>query len=296
MARVVITGAAGGTGQSLVAHFRAAGYEVVAVDVRPVPQAVAPAVQLDLCQAAGVNDVVAGADAVVHFGSPPAISHLAATEAFHQVGVAGFNVFQAARNAGVRRLVWASSIEVYGDLTAHPSLPVTESSPLAPPSLYGACKVMLENLAVDYYRWYGICSAGFRLTRIIYDNPQGRAKLRGLVAQTGAGADCLWSYVDARDVASACQAWLESEHPGAEVFNVAAPDVHHPVSTAQLLAGSAYRAAWVAAGDAHETPFCTHRIRARLGWRPRYHWRQLLAEEEAPSLSGHSSTSGPTGA
>lgn len=283
MPRVVITGAAGGTGLSLVAHFRAAGYQVVAVDIRSVPEALGPAVQLDLCHAAGVNDVIAGADAVVHFGSPPAISHLAATEAFHQVGVAGFNVFQAARNAGVRRLVWASSIEVYGDLTAHPSLPVTESSPLAPPSLYGACKVMLENLAADYYRWYGICSAGFRLTRIIYDNPQGRAKLRGLVARPGAGADCLWSYVDARDVASACQAWLESEHPGAEVFNVAATDVHQPIPAAQLLAGSDYRATWTPPGDPCATPFCTGRIRARLGWCPRYHWRQLLAEDDLPS-------------
>lgn len=279
MRRVVVTGAAGGAGHSLVSHFQAQGYEVVAVDVRPVDQPDCRAVQLDLRDAAGVNDVLAGADAVVHFGSPPAIGHLSATEAFHQVGLAGFHVFQAARNCGVGRVVWASSIEVYGAMARQPRLPVTEESPLAPPSLYGACKVMLENLAEDYHRWYGISIAGLRLSRIIYASPQGRAKLRFLVETPDVGADCLWSYVDARDVATACQAWLESDREGAEVFNLAATEVHRPEPVAELLTHSAYRTFEQAALGTYETPFCSRKIRNLLGWQPRCLWRRILAED-----------------
>ena len=48
------------------------------------------------------------------------------------------------------------------------------------------------------------------------------------------GGDCLWSYIDARDVATACQAWLESDHQGAEIFNLAAANVHQDVPFAQF--------------------------------------------------------------
>ena len=47
--------------------------------------------------------------------------------------------------------------------------------------------------------------------RIIYDNEAGRAKLKQVVEDDGWGSDCLWAYVDARDVARACLAWIESE-------------------------------------------------------------------------------------
>ena len=163
-----------------------------------------------------------------------------------------------------------------------PALPVTEHSPLAPPSLYGAGKVMLENLAADYHRWHGIAIAGLRLSRIIYDNPQGRAKLRRLVESPDLGADCLWSYVDARDVATACQAWIESDRDGAEVFNLAAPEVHKTEPVAELLAGSVYRSFGKIPLGAHETPFCSRKIREMLGWKPRYDWRQILAEPAVP--------------
>ena len=52
-----------------------------------------------------------------------------------------FNVLQAARQAGVRRLVFTSSREVYGDPR---QLPVPESDPLHPKNAYGASKVTGE--------------------------------------------------------------------------------------------------------------------------------------------------------
>ena len=63
-----------------------------------------------------------------------------------------------------------ASVTHSGDITLHPSLPVTEDSPLAPPGIYGASKQLLEQLAEHYCRWYGMSIAGFRLSRIIYDN------------------------------------------------------------------------------------------------------------------------------
>jgi len=278
MRKIVVTGAKGGTGPSLAAILAGRGYEVLRTDVHPWTDADGLGyVQLDLRDAAGVNDIFAGADAVVHFGSPPADAWLSATEAYHQVASAGFNVFQAATNTGVKRIVWASSIEVYGDIREHPNLPVSEDSPLAPPGIYGAAKLLLERLACDYARWHGLASAGFRLSRIIYDSETGRAKLRSLVADEAFGFDCLWSYIDARDVGAACLAWLESDLPGAKVFNLAAGDVHQKVATADLLAAHGYgHLPSPSLSDARQTPFSTAKIRAMLNWRESYNWREII--------------------
>ena len=109
MKRIVVTGAKGGTGPSLIAVLREYGYEVVGVDLHPwTEEDCLDYVQLDLRDAAGVNDVFANADGVVQFGSPPGDAWLSATEAFHQIASAGFNVFQAANNVGVKRIAWAS--------------------------------------------------------------------------------------------------------------------------------------------------------------------------------------------
>ena len=278
MKRIVVTGSKGGTGQSVVSVLSEAGYEVVGIDrLAPEPFGESDYIQLDLRDATGVNDALAGADGVIHFGSPPADCNVGTTEAFGMLAVAGFNVFQAARNVGIKRIAWASSIEVYGDMEKQPQLPVTEESPLAPPGIYGSSKLLLERLALDYARWYGMSIAGFRLSRIIYNTPSGRAKLKRLVDDEGLGGDCLWSYIDARDVATACQAWLESDRQGAEVFNLAAANVHQDIAANILLDKYGYRTVPIRESEASDgTLFSTGKIREMLGWQARYDWRTML--------------------
>lgn len=279
MKRIVVTGSKGGTGVSIVNVLRDRGCDVVGIDVVPYDMSDdSDYIQLDLRDAAGVNDALAGADGVIHFGSPPADAWYSTTEAFHQVTVAGFNVFQAAKNVGIDRVAWASSIEVYGDIHRHPQLPVTEDSPLAPPGIYGCSKLLLERLAMDYCRWHGMSIAGFRLSRIIYENDFGRSKLKRIVEDESSGHDCLWSYVDARDVATACLAWLESDRQGAEVFNLAAADMHVESTASELLKTHGYADTPVSdPPDEGQTLFSTRKIRDMLGWSERYDWRDILS-------------------
>ena len=75
-------------------------------------------VYLDLRDAAGVNDIFTGTDAVVHFGSPPADAWLSATEAYHQVASAGFNVFQADRAAAAEWEADTASADTPGSSAA----------------------------------------------------------------------------------------------------------------------------------------------------------------------------------
>ncbi len=69
--KIVVTGAKGGTGLSIVKEFREHGYDVLGVDIKPHTWAEADYKCIDLRDGAGVHDALAGAYGVVHFGSFP---------------------------------------------------------------------------------------------------------------------------------------------------------------------------------------------------------------------------------
>lgn len=126
--RIVVTGSKGGTDRSIVAGLRAGGYVVLGVDVVTPDPAEVGYVQLDLRDALRLNGIVADASGIVHFGSYPTDPSYSATDMFHNIVLGGVNVLQAVVNTGVIRLVVASSIMTYGDLTRQLSLPITEYS------------------------------------------------------------------------------------------------------------------------------------------------------------------------
>jgi UDP-glucose 4-epimerase len=70
------------------------------------------------------------------------------------------NVLEAARILPIKRIIYASSLAVYG-LTP-PGQPVPETAPLNPVSLYGATKIFCENLGSAYIRDHGVSFAAVR--------------------------------------------------------------------------------------------------------------------------------------
>ncbi len=81
-----------------------------------------------------------------------------------QVNVTGtVNVFEAARQAGLKHLAHASSIAVYGPPSDYPSGGVIgHDAPLAPRTLYGVYKVANEGTARIYWQDHGLSSIGLR--------------------------------------------------------------------------------------------------------------------------------------
>ncbi len=79
-----------------------------------------------------------------------------------RVNCLGFNnVLEAARLGGVKRVVWCSSVAVYGPPELYTE-PVDEDAPCQPTSLYGACKVYNEYIANHYRRQFGLETIGLR--------------------------------------------------------------------------------------------------------------------------------------
>ena len=279
MKRIVVTGAKGGTGRSIVSVLRSAGYDVLGLDLAWPGHSDAGYRMADVLDLASLNELFAGAAGVVHFGSMPTDNFSSVNACFQNVTNGGFNVLQACANVGVPRLVFASSMEVYGHLRAQPAFPITEESPLQTSSIYGTSKVLLERLAADYARWHGMAVAGLRLGRIIYEGSWAW-RLEAHTQSPAHCAECLWNYVDARDVADACRLWLEADLDGFRAYNVAAEDVCIDAPTADLLAECYPSTPLITELGEFQSPFLSAAIQRDLGWRTQIGWRDIRAEGE----------------
>jgi nucleoside-diphosphate-sugar epimerase len=132
-----VTAAAVRDGAIVRAHLGPPG----AVSDREIPGARTFVAEIDDAEA--LAEMVRGVEIVIHLAGPASVAasfqNAAEYARIHVAGTAA--VLDAARNAGVRRVVYLSSAEVYGMPATNP---VTESHPLSPRSPYGAAKAGAE--------------------------------------------------------------------------------------------------------------------------------------------------------
>lgn len=80
-----------------------------------------------------------------------------------QVNVTGtVNIFEAARQSGIKHLAYASSIAVYGPAEVYPPEPIVHAAPFDPRTLYGVYKQANERTAAIYWQDYGLSSIALR--------------------------------------------------------------------------------------------------------------------------------------
>lgn len=158
---VLLTGAAGLLGRVLRAGLAPGLDRLRSTDVAPLRDP-APNEQLvaaDLADEAAVAGLMTDMDAVVHFGG---ISTEAAFADIERVNIRGCqHVYEAARQAGVRRIVFASSVHAVGfyeQITM-----IDAAAPARPDSFYGIAKVFGEALAQMYWEKHGLETVSIRI-------------------------------------------------------------------------------------------------------------------------------------
>lgn len=159
--RLLMTGAAGGLGRAMRARLRPLADVMRLSDIAPMepPGTGEEVVRCDLADAAGVDALVAGCDAIVHFGGISVEGPFAPILAANIVGV--YNLYEAARRHGVRRVVFASSNHVIG---FYPQGEVIDAEvPARPDGYYGVSKAFGENLSRFYFDRYGIETVCMRI-------------------------------------------------------------------------------------------------------------------------------------
>ena len=162
--RVLVTGAEGFIGSHLVDELLAQGADVRCfVHYNPFGRwgwlhDRAPDIEIvqgDVRDAERVATVVQGTDVVFHLAALIGIPYsYEAPESYVQTNVMGtYNVLNAARRAGVERMVQTSTSEVYG--TAR-RVPIDEEHPLQPQSPYSASKIGGDMLALSFHHSFGL--------------------------------------------------------------------------------------------------------------------------------------------
>jgi len=169
MPRFLITGGAGFIGSNLAHALVARGESVRVLDdfstgrmqnLRGIEERI-DIVRGDLRDPAAVARAVQGAEVILHQAAlnsiPRSIKEPGPTNAVNVTGT--LLLLEAARAAGVRRLVYASSSSVYGDT---PGLPKTEDMPLAPKAPYGVSKLAAELYCRIYTPVFGLETVSLR--------------------------------------------------------------------------------------------------------------------------------------
>jgi UDP-glucose 4-epimerase len=177
--RVLVTGGAGFIGSHVVDRLRAEGIAVRILDLRPSPhhrRSDVDCAVADLLDPVAVQGAMRGCDAVVHLAAAADVDEVARrpadAEAVNARGT--LNVLEAARRAGVRRIVYASTIWVYGNGAAA----VDEDSAVElPDHLYTATKLAGEMYCRSYAELYGL-----QCTVLRFGIPYGpRARPAGVI-------------------------------------------------------------------------------------------------------------------
>jgi nucleoside-diphosphate-sugar epimerase len=287
--RVVVTGGSGKLGRAVVAHLTEQGWHVVNVDRVPPPVQQPMFVRIDLTDfgqvveaLSAIDDRYGEVDAVVHLAAIPAPGLTANAATFHHNITATYNVFAAARHAGIKNIVWASSETVLGlpfD-TPPPYVPVDEEYVGRPESTYSLVKFLEEQMAAQLCRWDPqLKMIGLRFSNVM--EPADYAGFPAFDADARLRKWNLWGYIDARDGAQAVCKALEYERPGCDVFVIANADTVMSRPNSDLLA-EVFPGVPVRDGvGAHDTLLSIDKARRLLGYEPAHSWRAESPPREA---------------
>lgn len=159
--RLLLTGAAGGLGKVLRPRLKAYCDTLRLSDIADLGQAAAGEelrpVRLE--DRAGVLSLLEGVNAVVHLGGVSTEQHF---DLILQANIVGtYNLYEAARKHGVRRIVFASSNHVTGFYRQDEV--IDANAPMRPDGHYGISKAYGENLAQFYFDRYRIETVSLRI-------------------------------------------------------------------------------------------------------------------------------------
>jgi nucleoside-diphosphate-sugar epimerase len=270
--RIVVTGGSGKAGRWVVRDLRERGHDVLNVDVTHDGSGHGLCVVADLTDLGQCHEVAAGADAVVHLAAIPAPEIRPAGETFRNNALSTYNVFSAAVERKIGRVVWASSETVLGLPFDEPPAyaPIDERHPPRPETSYALSKLVGEAMAEQFTRRSGIPFVGLRISNIM--EPPDYARFATWQEDPPARKWNLWGYVDVRDVAQAVRRSLEADVTGAEVAIVAAADTCMRRDSADLMAEVYPGVPLTRPVEGRETLLAIAHARDVLGYEPEHSW------------------------
>src|ERR1700732_3229905 len=278
---IVVTGGSGKAGRACIQDLLAHQYEVASVDLAPPsdPNFVFSRAELTdfgqtVAALSGIDERVRNVTAVVHLAAIPAPGRATNAVTFATNTISTYNVFAAARQLGIKNVVWASSETVLGlpfD-TPPPYVPIDEEYPGRPESAYSLSKLVGEEMAKQFCRWDPeLKIIGLRFSNIM--EPEDYARFAGFQDDARKRKWNFWGYIDARDAAQSIRLSLESSIKGAEVFIIANAESVMRRDNQGLLKEVFPNVQHKRSFGPNETLLAIDKARTVLGYKPSHSWR-----------------------
>ena len=201
------------------------------------------------------------------------------------------NVLEAARNSGVKRIIFASTAAAYGDVTED-KLPICEEETLAPMSFYGLTKVAVEKYLKLYHDLYGLDYVALRFANV-YGERQGDTGEGGVISifakriakdqgitVFGDGKQTR-DFIYAGDIAAGIIAAMTTDKANA-VYNLSNQTETSLLELIELMAkasGKTVEPAFAAPreGDINRSMLCNEAAVQNLNWQPKMDLAEGLA-------------------
>ena len=174
--KALVTGGSGFIGSNLVKQLLADGHQVIVLDNLSSGYrsniSIFPDVHFiegDIRDESAVAEAVKGAEVVFHLaasvGNKRSIDHPLLDADINVMGT--LKVLEAARNAGVRKIVASSSAGIFGELK---TIPIKEDHPVEPDTPYGSSKLCMEKECLAYAKLYNIEAVCLRYFNVYGQN------------------------------------------------------------------------------------------------------------------------------
>jgi nucleoside-diphosphate-sugar epimerase len=282
--RVCVTGGSGTAGRAVVSDLLAHGHWVVSVDLVPpsVDLGAAVVLRADLTDYGQAVEALADVDSVVHLANIPAPEIRTPAVTFNANMAMNFNVFRAASQAGLARVVWASSETTLGLPFDVPPryAPVDEDHYPVPTTTYALSKVASETIAGHIAQWSGIPFIALRFSNIL--GPADYQEFPSYWGDPTARKWNLWGYIDERDAATACRLALAADISGSASFIIAAADTVMTRPSAELMREVFPGVPLTKDVQGTDTLLSIERAGQALGFAPQHSWRHHLSAEAVP--------------
>ncbi|RJE22830.1 UDP-galactose 4-epimerase [Aspergillus sclerotialis] len=294
MPRIIVTGGSGKAGQVVINELLQAGHSVLNLDLLPSSNPAITTLKTDLTDAGQVFSALSGQFAFSEPfppGLPPkpdAIIHLAGysrnmiapdTETFRVNTTSTYNVIEAACKLGIRKIIIASSVTVYGVTYAngnidYPSFPIDEEIDVNPTDTYAIAKLCGERVARGFASRFNADIYVFRIGRVVDPDEYDSEMFRSYVNEPAKWKVHGWSYTDSRDLGRMCDSAIKKDGLGFQVFNATNDTITNFGNTMAFLKEVCPRVPFTREMGEVEAPLTNRKMKDLLGFVEEHPWKR----------------------
>jgi len=299
--RIAITGGSGTVGKYVINELKNCGHEVSALvhskklEIKDVVTFEGDILKIDDCR-----KIFEKADIVIHLAAIPHLFTDPPERVFYVNVIGTYNVFQAAADQGVDKVIYASSDSSYGfnwrnsfdDILLPAYLPIDENHPQRPKDAYGLSKLVGEKIAKTFTEKYGMTTISMRISHVRIpekSGPVGIDAFRKDIKEHGrmlppriynkeGNITQIFCYNDVRDVAQAFRLAVEAKglEGKNEAFNICADDNGSKWDSMTFIKIVGWDDVPLKREiKGRESLFDWSKAKRLLGYQPRYNWCEL---------------------